>query len=185
VGAVVRLRTVGRVVIRRVILLAVIVLALGTTLPATLAQPVEAADRALEIEMRAFRFVPDFLRVTVGDTVTLSVTNKDSVGHNLFIPELGIRIGNATAPIGPGNRSSATFRADRIGEFWFYCEVPGHATRLNGGYSGMAGRLVVEQEAVQPPDSTMIFILLSFAVSAAAFATVVGVGLYLRRRWRL
>ena len=174
----------GRAVIRRVILLPVLLLVLGATVLASLTQPVEAADRALEVKMKAVTFVPDFLRVNLGDTVIISVTNEDSVGHSLFIPELGVRIGSATAPIGPGNSSSAGFRADRIGEFWFYCEVPGHATKLDGGYSGMAGRLVVEQAAVQPPDSTMTFILVSFAVSAGVFTTVVVVGLYLRRRWR-
>jgi plastocyanin len=73
------------------------------------------------------------LRVKMGDTVTINLTNSDGF-HDWVIDEFGV----ATDKIQTGGNTSVTFVAERAGTFEYYCSVGSH--RANG----MVGNLIVE-----------------------------------------
>lgn len=147
------------------------------------AGPAAAATRALSIVMSEFRFLPPIVTVDIGDTVSISVTNEGFLNHTFVIVEYSVRLGNLTNPVRPNTQRSTIFSADRLGEFWYFCEIEGHSTKLDSNYSGMAGRFVVAQPAPTPGDTTTTFIIISLSVGVAVFAGVVVMGIYFRRRW--
>lgn len=134
---------------------------------------VEAAPRSFIVEIEAFQFQPNTLRVDPGDVVTIHVFNNDTTGHTFTIVEFdGVDIGLADSPLGASQNATATFTADREGVFWFYCAVTGHATRSGSGWSGMAGRLIVGN----PPQADLTVPILAgvgVAIAAALAAFIV------------
>lgn len=174
----------GRATVPRCAYLPFLVVLLVASPSLIAAGPAEAASRALSIEMREFRFLPDVVTVDIGDLVSISVTNVGLVDHTFVIVEYGVHLGNTTTPVRPNQQSSTKiFSADRIGEFWYFCEIEGHSTKQDSNYSGMAGRFVVDQPDATPADTTATFIIVSLSVGVAVFAVVVVMGLYFRRRW--
>lgn len=76
---------------------------------------------------------PDLL-VDVGDEVTITLTNGQALGHDLFVEGYGV---GTTLVVGVGSQSSFTFVADQEGTFVYHCTVEGHQA------AGMEGRLIV------------------------------------------
>ena len=93
----------------------------------------EATERVFTLDSFNFGFSETELRVQVGDTVTINLTNSDGF-HDWVIDEFGA----ATTQIQAGGTTSVTFVADQAGEFEYYCSVGSH--RANG----MVGTLIVE-----------------------------------------
>ena len=80
------------------------------------------------------------LRVAVGDVVQVGIINGDGVEHDLQFPEFKA----ATDRVNRKGASSVTvFRADKAGEFAYFCSLPGPRQ------AGMEGKFVVG--AGKPP----------------------------------
>lgn len=94
--------------------------------------PIEGA-RDIEITVRDFEIVPGEVRVTSGEAVNLTVTNRGAAPHDFTIPDLGIRV-----VVAPGQTETVGFSASVPGTYDTLCTVPGHAG------AGMIGTLVVE-----------------------------------------
>ncbi len=74
------------------------------------------------------------LRVAEGDIVQIGLVNADGIEHDAVFPEFGA----ATDRVNRKGASSVTvFRADKAGEFAYFCSLPGHRQ------AGMEGKLVV------------------------------------------
>lgn len=122
----------------------------------------------LTVEMRNIRFNPDLLQVATGDVVTLQVFNNDTQPHTFDQNEYNIHLGTRSDPIQPGRSRNITFTADREGTLWFFCDIVGHAApRGDGGYTGMAGRLIVGQSTAGPD----LGLLLPIGIAAAGVAS--------------
>ncbi len=90
------------------------------------------------------------LRVNDGDVVQVSLINNDGIEHDVVFPEFNA----GTDRVNRKGASSVTvFRADKSGEFLYFCSLPGHRQ------AGMEGKLVVggaRGPAVTLPPSTSI-----------------------------
>ena len=74
------------------------------------------------------------LRVNDGDVVQVSLINNDGIEHDVVFPEFKA----ATDRVNRKGASSVTvFRADKSGEYAYFCSLPGHRQ------AGMEGKLVV------------------------------------------
>ena len=74
------------------------------------------------------------LRVAEGDVVQVGIINGDGVEHDLQFPEFKA----ATDRVNRKGASSVTvFRADKSGEFAYFCALPGHRQ------AGMEGKFIV------------------------------------------
>lgn len=94
--------------------------------------PPVAGARTIEIEATDFAFNPAEISLRAGEVVNLTVVNRGTTVHDLVVPAAGIWL------VVPAGRSVTTgFRADRLGEYEFYCSVPGHRE------AGMTGKIVV------------------------------------------
>ena len=74
------------------------------------------------------------LRVAEGDVVQVTLINNDNVEHDVVFPEFDA----GTDKVARKGASSVTvFRADKGGEFPYFCSLPGHRP------AGMEGKLIV------------------------------------------
>jgi len=74
------------------------------------------------------------LRVAEGDVVQVTLINNDNVEHDVVFPEFDA----GTDKVARKGASSVTvFRADKSGEFAYFCSLPGHRQ------AGMEGKLTV------------------------------------------
>ncbi|MEO5840393.1 MAG: multicopper oxidase domain-containing protein [Acidimicrobiales bacterium] len=89
----------------------------------------------VDVELSEFKISGNFIAAP-GD-VTLTVTNKGSVAHNLIMTN-----GPRTAMIPPGATTTLELGKLAVGTYDFYCDVPGHAD------SGMRATLSVTSTAV-------------------------------------
>ena len=86
-----------------------------------------------ELIARNWEFVPNIIKVNLGDRVWVDVRAVD-VEHGFFIPEYGIN-----RQIRKNETVHVEFVADKKGEFEFKCSM-----YCGEGHYGMKGRLVVE-----------------------------------------
>lgn len=90
--------------------------------------------QAVTVVGNNMKFDPTVISTTPGTRLTITFQNRDTVEHNLTIPQL-----NAKMPNVPGGRSQTVeVVANRAGEFDVICTVPGHRE------SGMLGKLSVK-----------------------------------------
>lgn len=91
-----------------------------------------------------------FVRVRVGDTVTMNVTNaKDSTHiHSIDLHAVtGPGGGAAVTQVPPGQTKSFTFKANHVGLFVYHCATPMVAQHIT---NGMYGLILVEPEGGLP-----------------------------------
>lgn len=77
-------------------------------------------------------------KVKKGDEITLYLTNLDKVAdltHGFALPQHDINF-----IVNPGETKSVTFKADKLGVYWYYCTHFCHALHLE-----MRGRMIVEK----------------------------------------
>ncbi|HYG56921.1 MAG TPA: cupredoxin domain-containing protein [Symbiobacteriaceae bacterium] len=81
-------------------------------------------------------FTPATLSVKKGDTVQVTITNKDAAqNHSFLITELNVK----SKQVPPGQKETLKVTANKTGEFTFFCDVPGHKE------GGMVGKLTVTE----------------------------------------
>lgn len=77
-----------------------------------------SSERAADIVIEKFGFMPDELSVTVGQEVTFSVANRDSQDHTFTLPFLEI-----DTPVPAGESATITMKVEEVprdGFFSFY-----------------------------------------------------------------
>jgi nitrite reductase (NO-forming) len=88
------------------------------------------------------------LAVKLGDVVQVILINGEGAEHNIAFPDFNAVSDNV---IGKGASSVIAFRADKEGEFSYYCTLPGHRD------AGMEGKILVKREiGVTPPSAVSI-----------------------------
>lgn len=85
------------------------------------------------IEGSPFKFVPNVMRVKVGDTVRVTFKNVQGT-HDFTLDEFEVQ----TETLATGESETVEFVADRAGTFEYYCSVMDHRAK------GMVGSLIVE-----------------------------------------
>lgn len=96
------------------------------------------AAKEITIEMGVndeMKFTPDKLEVAKGETVKVTLVNKDSGQPHSFV--LG-PFNAKTKQVPAGKTEVVTFKADKTGEFDFFCDVAGHKE------AQMVGKLIVK-----------------------------------------
>jgi len=93
-------------------------------------------EEALEItvEGKNFVYTPSVLTAKKGQTVRVTFKNVGGF-HDFVIDELDV----STAKISTGEEAVVEFTVDEVGDFAFYCSVPGHRD------AGMEGILTVTE----------------------------------------
>jgi nitrite reductase (NO-forming) len=84
------------------------------------------------------------LSAAEGQVVQITLLNGEGAEHDIVIPDQ-----NAASPriTGRGTSTVLVFRATKIGDFVYYCDVPGHRE------AGMEGKFLVMP---RPPDQVMV-----------------------------
>ncbi len=84
------------------------------------------------------------LSAAEGQVVQITLLNGEGAEHDIVIPDQ-----NAASPriTGRGTSTVLVFRATKIGDFVYYCDVPGHRE------AGMEGKFLVTP---RPPDQVMV-----------------------------
>jgi len=76
------------------------------------------------------------IRVNLGDTVEITLTNTGQAPHDITIPQFGVTAESTF--VMPGETITVSFVADSQGTFEYFCSQPGHEQL------GMKGVIVVE-----------------------------------------
>lgn len=95
--------------------------------------PVTDGARRIEVIATNFDFDPEEIFVTAGEDVAIVLTSRDLL-HDFTIDDIEIHV---TAD--RGETAVGGFRADRPGEYVFYCTIAGHRR------AGMEGTLIVTE----------------------------------------
>ena len=106
-------------------LLVILLVAVLAGWKAAAAQPASDTARTIEVTAEQFRFVPSWIEVVEGETVTLRIRSVDVV-HGIAIPGLGV-----SERVEPGPPVDVEFVADTPGQYPFDCSImcgAGHAT---------------------------------------------------------
>lgn len=83
----------------------------------------------------------DEIVLTVSPGTTFEMISEGAADHDFVVDELGVDV-----PVAPGETVEVTIPEDAaLGEYRFYCSVPGHAA------AGMVGTLVVEEGGAAAP----------------------------------
>jgi nitrite reductase (NO-forming) len=106
------------------------------------------------------------LRVSVGDTVELTLQSGEGAEHDLVIPELGVHSKHFNASSGPVR---IKFKVTRPGKFSYYCSVPGHRQIGMEGTLEVAGDELAKAPALkQTAASKLVPVATRTAAKAAA-----------------
>jgi len=81
----------------------------------------------------SFKYDPSTISVNKGDEVRITFKNIDG-NHNLIIDGYEV----SSKILSSGREDTFEFIADKLGNFQFYCSLPGHKTQ------GMVGTLIVK-----------------------------------------
>ncbi len=95
-------------------------------------QEVRATRRAFTISARKYAFTPARIEVDQDDLVKITL-QSDDIAHSFTIDAYRI-----ARRVGPGQTTVFEFRADRAGEFPFYCNLT-----IDDGCRRMRGLLIV------------------------------------------
>lgn len=109
-----------------------IVFGVGLLLPGATHPAHANEDRVIKIEARRFRFAPDLIELTLGESVVLEVTALDFV-HGFSIPEWRIR-----RDLVIGQPVLLRVKPERAGKFTFLCD-----NFCGSGHEEMNGSIVV------------------------------------------
>ncbi|MEM4310869.1 MAG: cupredoxin domain-containing protein [Nitrososphaerales archaeon] len=77
------------------------------------------------------------LYVTHGAVVKIVIENGDGIEHDFVIEGLDVHSKHISMK---GEKTSVIFKAEREGEFYYYCSIPGHREL------GMEGKIVIEEK---------------------------------------
>jgi len=93
----------------------------------------EAIPRgAIKLQVSAAGFEPNEFTVNSGEVVTLSIISVDEQTHIFKFKDSSLKA--VAVGVGPGEVRALTFNApDKRGEYQFFCDVPGHASRGETG----------------------------------------------------
>jgi heme/copper-type cytochrome/quinol oxidase subunit 2 len=94
--------------------------------------PVAEGARRVEVGASNLEFDPQEISVTEGEDVAIALSSED-VLHDFTIDEIDVHVAAE-----PGDTAEGGLRADKAGEYTYYCTVSGHRE------AGMEGTLVVE-----------------------------------------
>jgi len=89
--------------------------------------------REIEITAKQFEFIPNLIKVKLGENIRLKITSAD-VTHGFSLPQFGI---NEVLP--PNKTITVEFKANKRGSFSFFCSIP-----CGSGHSTMRGTFIVE-----------------------------------------
>lgn len=81
------------------------------------------------------------LTAAVGETVQVTLLNGEGAEHDVVFPAQNVRSGRVT---GRGSSTTVAFTAGSLGEFQYFCDLPGHRE------AGMEGRFTVTREPPVP-----------------------------------
>ena len=95
--------------------------------------PVAEGARRIEVAATSFKFDPDEITVRAGEDVAI-VLSSDDLLHDFTIDEIDVHVSADR-----GKTAQGGLRADKPGEYTYYCTVAGHRE------GGMEGTLVVEE----------------------------------------
>lgn len=87
------------------------------------------------------------LNVKENAVVQVTVVNGDGALHDIVFPDFGARSDQIA---GKGSSTVIAFRADKAGEFFYYCSVPGHRA------AGMEGKIVVGEVRTPAPAAASV-----------------------------
>ena len=97
----------------------------------------EVPEEAFKITMTAEGISPSSFKVDKGVKVVLSITSGDSWTHVFKFEDESLK--DAIVGVAPSETRVITFYApDEVGEYEFYCDLPGHVAR------GEVGEMVVK-----------------------------------------
>ena len=92
---------------------------------------------AIKIGVSAAGFSPKTFEVKAGQTVILSVSSKDQWTHVFKFRDTSLS--NIAVGVAPGETRMITFiTPKKIGDYEFFCDVPGHTNR------GEVGKMIVK-----------------------------------------
>lgn len=110
-----------------------------------------------------------FLRVRVGDTVEVTLKNRDDSGvaHNVdFHAVTGPHGGASATTAAAGETKSFAFKALKPGLYVYHCAVPLAAQHIS---NGMYGLILVEPEGGLPPVDREFYVMQGELYTAEAF----------------
>lgn len=85
------------------------------------------------------------LAVHEGEKVQINLINGEGAEHDIVVDQYGARSGRV---LGKGASTILAFNADKVGEFYYFCSLPGHRA------AGMEGRIRVQPGPRAPSAAT-------------------------------
>lgn len=90
--------------------------------------------KVIELVATDYKFTPDTIRLSEGEEVKVVLKNQGTHPHNWVVSDLDI----STKTINPGREDSVIIKAEKAGEYTFFCSVGNHRQL------GMEGELFIQ-----------------------------------------